>query len=35
VMALHAKDPSWSTETADRLMRQSVQANDAATWWYS
>lgn len=35
VLALHAKDPSWSTETADRMMRQSVQANDAATWWYS
>jgi signal transduction histidine kinase len=35
VLALHAKDPSWNRETADRLMQQSLRANDAATWWYS
>jgi signal transduction histidine kinase len=35
LLALHAKDRSWSAETADRLMQQSVHGNDAATWWYS
>ncbi|MGZ4787038.1 MAG: ATP-binding protein [Terriglobales bacterium] len=35
LLALHAKNPSWSTETADRMMQQSVRGNDAAKWWYS
>jgi len=35
LLAFHVKDRSWTAETADRLMRDSVRSNEGATWWYS
>jgi signal transduction histidine kinase len=33
-MALHVSTPGWSRETVSRNFQQSLQHQDAATWWY-
>jgi signal transduction histidine kinase len=35
LLAFHIKDPGWTEATANRMMAQSVRANEAATWWYA
>jgi len=35
LLAFHVGDPAWPEQLADNLMVHSVEASDAATWWYA
>lgn len=35
LLAFHVKGSSWTADAGDRMLRQSIHKDDAATWWYS